>query len=153
MSWPLGGSDYGQLVQQQLLFNSSTSELSVAINIMDDNQYETLEQFFVRLSTVNQNVTLNPADTVVRILSNDGNILCISLISLVSYQSCTYNHVYTVVTFGFHQRQYMFLEGVGDATEVCVDRNGSTALPVTVTVDGSEFWTLMCFVDAIHMQS
>ena len=70
------------------------------------------------------------------------SILCISLISLASYQSCKYNHVYTVVTFGFHQRQYMFLEGIGDATEVCVDRNGSTALPVTVTVDGSEFWTI-----------
>jgi hypothetical protein len=33
----------------------------------------------------------------------------------------------------------MFLEGVGVA-EVCVDRNGSIALPVNVTMVGSEFW-------------
>ena len=53
-------------------------------------------------------------------------------------------HAHVVVTFGFHQRQYMFLEDVGDV-EVCVDRNGSTALTVNVTVTGSEYW---CFIDA-----
>ena len=50
-------------------------------------------------------------------------------------------HVRAVVMFGFHQRQYTFLEGVGDA-EVCVDRNGSIATSVNLTVDGSEFCVL-----------
>jgi hypothetical protein len=62
------------LVQQQLLFNESTSELSVAITITDDSLFETLEQFLVRLSTVDPSVTLNPSDTVIRILSDDGNV-------------------------------------------------------------------------------
>lgn len=43
----------------------------------------------------------------------------------------------TVVTVGFRQRRYMFLESVGVA-EVCVDRNGSIAIPVNVSVAGGE---------------
>ena len=70
----LGGSDYSQLVQQRLLFDRSISELSVAINIMDDSQFELPEQFFVCLSTVDPDVTLNPSDAVVRIQSDDGNV-------------------------------------------------------------------------------
>ena len=45
------------------------------------------------------------------------------------------NHV--VVTFGFRQQQYMFVEDVGNAV-VCVDRNGSTAVTVNATVTGSK---------------
>ena len=61
---------------------------------------------------------------------------CVNVdINIIGIMSIVHAHV--VVTFGFHQRQYMFLEGVSDA-EVCVDRNGSTALTVNVTVAGSE---------------
>ena len=77
MPQSLGGSDYSQLVQQRLLFERSTSELSVAINITDDSQFELPEQFFVRLSTVDPDVILNPSDAVVRIQNDDGNVfLC-----------------------------------------------------------------------------
>ena len=58
------------------------------------------------------------------------------------YQSCLpcYNKIIiTVVTVGFRQRRYTFLEGIGVA-EVCVDRNGSIAISINVTVAGSEFW-------------
>ena len=62
---------------------------------------------------------------------------CINVVTdIIGIMSIMHAHV--VVTFGFHQDRYMFLEGVGDA-EVCVDRNGSTALMVNVTVAGSEF--------------
>ena len=43
-----------------------------------------------------------------------------------------------VVTVGFRQRRYTFLEGVGVA-EGCVELNGSIAIPVSVTAAGSEF--------------
>ena len=62
-------------MQQQLLFDGSTSEVNVAISITDDDQFELHEQFFVRLSTVDPNVILNPSNTVIRILSDDGNVL------------------------------------------------------------------------------
>ena len=62
-------------MQQQLLFDGSTSEVDVAINITDDDQFESHEQFFVRLSTGDPNVMLNPSDTVIRILNDDGNVL------------------------------------------------------------------------------
>jgi hypothetical protein len=54
---------------------------------------------------------------------------------------------HVVVAVGFRQRRYVFLESDGVA-EVCVDRNGSIALPVNVTMVGSEFWYS---VDAICM--
>ena len=62
---------------------------------------------------------------------------CVNVVTdIVGIMSIMHAHV--VVIFGFHERRYMFLEGVGDA-EVCVDRNGSTALTVNITVTGSEF--------------
>ena len=141
ITYSLDGEDYIQLVQQELTFDRSISELGVAINITDDSQFELREEFFVRLSTVDPNVILGPAQTVIRILSDDGNVfvqvsVVIDIINIMSI-------MHVVVTFGFHQRQYTFLEGVGDAM-VCVDRNGSTAIPVNVTVIGSEFG---CFVE------
>ena len=64
------------MVQQQLLFDGSISELSVAINITDDSQFERIEQFIIRLSAGDPSVILNPSDTVIRILSDDGKVLC-----------------------------------------------------------------------------
>ena len=79
ITYSLDGEDYIQLVQQELTFDRSTSELGVAINITDDSQFELREEFFVRLSTVDPSVILGPAQTVIRILSDDGNVLCKSL--------------------------------------------------------------------------
>ena len=133
------------MVQQQLLFDESISELSVAINITDDSQFERIEQFIVHLSTGDPSVTLNPSNTVVRILSDDGKVLCkinviIVITDVISIVLAMYNKIIiTVVTVGFRQRRYTFLEGDGVA-KVCVERNGSIAIPVSVTVAGSEFW-------------
>ena len=63
------------MLQQQLLFDGSISEISVAITITDDSQFERIEQFIIRLSAGDPSVTLNPSDTVVRILSDDGKVL------------------------------------------------------------------------------
>ena len=71
---PLGGSDYIRLVQQELTFARGISELGVAINITDDSQFELPEQFFGNLSTADSSVILNPVQTTVRILNNDGII-------------------------------------------------------------------------------
>ena len=79
------------MVQQQLLFDGSISELSIAINITDDSQFERIEQFIVHLSTGDPSVTLNPSDTVVRILSDDGKVLRKNNVIIVItgvYQSC-----------------------------------------------------------------
>ena len=52
----------------------NTRVVGVAIDIIDNGQYEEEEQFFVRLSSSDSGVMLNPFQTIVGILDDDGTI-------------------------------------------------------------------------------
>lgn len=58
-----------------MTFGPSSSEISIAISIVDDDINEAVEQFFARLALADQNtgvdVELNPDKTTIEIIDND----------------------------------------------------------------------------------
>ena len=62
--YPVASSDYTEISQRLLTFNSTTSFLSVAVEIVGDNTFEALEVFTASLSLVSPNassqISINP---------------------------------------------------------------------------------------------
>ena len=66
------GSDYSAIVPRALVFDRNTPNFSIAIDIIDDQVHELIEEFLSRLSTNDGDVTLDPQQARVRIADNDG---------------------------------------------------------------------------------
>ena len=60
------------LQPQHLTFDASTSYNTVAINITNDESFEMNEQLYGVLSTMDMDVTLSPAQTIITIVDDDG---------------------------------------------------------------------------------
>ena len=67
--------DYS-LIPENIIFGPGmTGPQCQSISIIDDSILENDEVFVVSLSTMDQNVILNPSNTTVTILDDDGNVL------------------------------------------------------------------------------
>ena len=67
--------DYS-LIPENIIFSPGmTGPQCQSISITDDSILESDEVFVVALSTMDQNVILNPSNTTVTILDDDGNVL------------------------------------------------------------------------------
>lgn len=66
------GSDYRAVAPTPLTFDRNNSIHSISIDIIDDQVHELNEDFFGRLSTVDEDVILDPQETRVRIADDDG---------------------------------------------------------------------------------
>ena len=71
------GSDYTGVGQRALTFDMENSEFPIAIDIINDNTPEVLENFFGRLSTSDEDVILDPGQTTVHILDDDVIGICL----------------------------------------------------------------------------
>ena len=56
------------------MFDRNTRATNIAIDIIDNGQYETVEQFLVRLSSSDSRVVLSPSQAAVTIGDDDGMI-------------------------------------------------------------------------------
>ena len=69
-------------------------EIPIAVTIIDDEDFEMDEQFIGLLSTADSDVTLNPNETTVRVLDDDGIVtMCIAYTMVYScspYNACSH---------------------------------------------------------------
>ena len=62
-----------------LTFNMNNLAFAIPINIINDNIYELDENFIGRLTTSDEDAILEPDQTIVNILNDDGMLLNLSL--------------------------------------------------------------------------
>ena len=72
----LAGEDYVNDTTN-LVFDSGTASVSVSITILNDALHETAESFLASLATKDSDVDLDPDDTIVHILDDDGQCVCV----------------------------------------------------------------------------
>ena len=140
------GSDYIAVAPRSLIFDRNNSEFHIAINILDDQFYELNEDFFGHLSTADGDVVLQPQETRVLIVDNDG----MQQTTFIKQSKLFYLN--TVVTFTFRQPVYMFMEDVGTG-RVCVDKIGNIDQTITVIVNGGMYMFLQYLIvyqDVLH---
>ena len=74
----LAGEDYVDDTTS-LVFDSGTASVSVSISILNDTLHETAESFLASLTTMDSDVDLDPDNTVVHILDDDGQCVCMCM--------------------------------------------------------------------------
>ena len=66
------GSDYTAVRPTVLTFDMNTLQLAIPIDITDDEVQELDETFFVSLTTIDEDVLLEPGQTTVQIMRDVG---------------------------------------------------------------------------------
>ena len=89
------GSDYEAVINQTLIFTSTTTVINVPLTIKDDSITEPTEAFVSLLSLQSRlsNVTIQPGTAQITILDNDAGemkMICMSMQYTFLGQKCTY---------------------------------------------------------------
>ena len=81
--YPVAPSDYTEISRRLLTFNSTTSFLSVTVEIIGDNVFEALEVFTASLSLVSPNassqISINPQQTDITIEDDESKPVCLNI--------------------------------------------------------------------------
>ena len=79
--YPVASSDYTEITQRLLTFNSNTTFLSVQVEINGDNIFEALEVFTASLSLVSpigsSGISINPQQTSITIEDDESRPACL----------------------------------------------------------------------------
>ena len=76
--FPVGGSDYSALRDQQFTFSAGLLELSIAVDIIDDFLYEHDEIFLVKMELISEpfpGLTIDKDNVSITIIDNDGRFI------------------------------------------------------------------------------
>ena len=114
--------------QETVTFNSSETQKSVMVDIIDDAIYEGTEVFMVSLRAVSSGVLVNGTPTSVYILDEDD---CKFLIAFVCIGFSTL--LFTVVTLRFVSSQ-LVIEESEQSVHIMIAKIGHTVVPLVVTV-------------------
>ena len=74
-SLPIGGLDFGPVINQGFTFNAVTTTAVASVNVIDDDLFEPLEVFngVLTASALPSNVLLSPSTALGEILEDAGN--------------------------------------------------------------------------------